>query len=181
MNRRLFFALWPPDEIRAELAAVSRSALQAAAVQAVPVTCYHLTLAFLGGGNRPAAWADQFAALAPAPVPEFELIFDCFGHWRGPRVLWIGARHCSLGLTRLVAQIRAVLDTLGVNYDDREFIPHVTLARKVMALPELEPPTPIHWPVRDFVLVESVTTAAGPDYTVVARFPAGSRHDPKHG
>ncbi len=181
MSRRLFFALWPPDEIRAELATVSRPALRATAGRAVSVPCYHMTLAFLVAGNRPDAWVDRFAELAPEPAPELELILDCFGHWRGPRVLWIGARHCSLGLTRLVAQIRAVLDTLGVNYDDREFIPHVTLARKVMALPELEPPTPIHWPVSDFVLVESVTTPAGPNYTVVARFPAGSRHDPKHG
>jgi 2'-5' RNA ligase len=167
-TRRLFFALWPSDAIRAALTDACRPALHACAGRVVPARHYHVTLAFLG--NQPAHQVEQLATMAAVTSPEFELVLDRFGHWLGSHVLWIGPHQCPAGLATLVMQIRVALDELGVSFDSHDFKAHLTLARKVRALPELEGPTPVHWPVSSFVLVESVTTPAGPGYQVVREF-----------
>lgn len=177
-TRRLFFALWPTDEIRAALIDAARPALRACAGRPVPPRHYHVTLAFLGNSNAPVERFDRLAEGVSVTPPGFELVFDRFGHWQGPRVLWIGPHRCPAGLTGLVAQIRAELDGLGISYDRRDFRAHMTLARKVTVLPELEAPVPVHWPVSAFVLVESVATPKGSVYKIVRRFQGGSRHDP---
>ena len=106
-GRRLFFALWPTDEIRAALTEASRPALRACAGRPVPQLNYHVTLAFLGQGDEPLVRFDRLAQMAADAPPCFELVLNCFGHWRGPRVLWIGPHRCPAGLTGLVAQLRA--------------------------------------------------------------------------
>jgi len=197
--RRLFFALWPSDELRTALVDACRPVLHACAGRAVPAQHYHVTLAFLG--DQPAEQVERLDAMASVAPPEFELVLDRFGHWRGPRVVWIGPSGCPDGLAMLVRQIRGELDALDIGYDGRDFRPHLTLARKVTTFPELKAPAPVHWPVRTFALVESVTMPDGPIYRVVRRFalsslsgsprsdgsfpdssfPRGSRHDPKQG
>jgi len=171
-TRRLFFALWPTDELRTALVDVCRPVLHAGAGRAVPAEHYHVTLAFLG--DQPAEQVERLDAMASVAPPEFELVLDRFGHWRGPRVVWLGPSECPAGLAMLVTQIRAELDALDVSYDSRDFRPHLTLARKVTTLPELKTPSPVHWPVRTFVLVESVTMPDGPIYRVVRRFALSS-------
>lgn len=168
VTRRLFFALWPDEETRAELGAVSRSALRACKSRAVPAQNYHLTLAFLG--DQSGQQVDRLATLASVAVPEFELLLDHFGHWHGSRVLWLGLHECPTGLAALVAQIRTELDGLGISYDRRDFRPHLTLARKVTAIPELEAPAPVQWRVSTYALVESVVTPAGSVYEVIKQY-----------
>jgi len=197
--RRLFFALWPTDELRTALVDAYRPVLRACHGRPVLAQHYHVTLAFLG--DQPAEQVERLDAMAAVAPGEFELVLDRIGHWRGPRVVWIGPSECPDGLAMLVTQIRAELDALDIRYDSRDFRPHLTLARKVTTLPELKAPAPVPWPVRSFVLVESVTTSDGPIYRVMRRFalsslsggtpsdssfpdgpfPRGSRHDPKQG
>ena len=184
-TRKLFFALWPPEEVRAALVTASRPALRACSgIRVVPAHQYHVTLAFLG--DQPAAQVDRLTAIESVAPPGFELILDRFGHWRRSQVLWIGPRECPAGLTALVGQIRGELESLGISHDRRGYRPHLTLARKVRTLPALDTSPAVHWPVRDFVLVESVTAPDGPVYEVIHRFasgsfPGGSRHDPNRG
>ena len=140
--------------------------------RAVPARRYHVTLAFLG--DLPAEQADRIPTMTSVASPGFDLVFDRFGSFgRGPRVLWIGPGECPKELATLVGQLRVELDDAGVGYDRRDFKPHVTLARKVTKLPELQPPQPVFWPVREFVLVESRSTADGPAYEVRRRYPIG--------
>jgi len=174
-TRKLFFALWPADDTRTALEAASRQALRACSGRPVPARQYHVTLAFLG--DQPAAQVDRLTArvtaMASGAPPAFELVLDRFGHWRRPRILWLGPRECPAGLTALVGQIRGELESLGISHDRRDFRAHLTLARKVGTLPELEIPSPVCWPVRDFVLVESVTAPDRPAYEVIHRFALG--------
>ena len=148
----------------------------------VPRQSYHVTLAFLGNCEAPLKRFDRLERIviesATESAPGFELVLDRFGHWRRPRVLWIGPTRYPPALAGLVAGIRTGLDELDVTYDHRAFNAHVTLVRKVTVLPELPEPEPILWRVDEFALVESTTTPEGPVYGVVRRFPAGSRHEP---
>ena len=177
-GRRLFFALWPTDEIRTALTEACRPALRMCAGRPVPPRHYHVTLAFLGNSDVPLARFDRLTEMAADAPSGFELVLDRCGHWRGPRVLWIGPTHCPAALTGLVAQLRAELDGMGIDYDRRDFNAHLTLARKVTVLPELQEPDSVHWRVNEFVLVESKVTQQGSVYEVVRRFSGGSRHEP---
>jgi 2'-5' RNA ligase len=54
--------------------------------------------------------------------------------------------------------------------EDREFVAHVTLARRGERPAALPPLPPIEWPVSDFVLVRSQPSAGGSNYAVLERF-----------
>ncbi|WP_200195665.1 2'-5' RNA ligase family protein [Halorhodospira abdelmalekii] len=56
----------------------------------------------------------------------------------------------------------------------RPFYPHVTVARKLKALPDLGPIEPIRWEVERFCLVASLATPVGVQYKVVRCYRAGT-------
>ncbi len=74
----------------------------------------------------------------------------------------------------LVDELRSVAGDCGFQVENRDFVPHVTLARKVRKLPhqwrEITGPD-IRWPVNDFVLVRSQTRAEGVEYEAVGSWP----------
>lgn len=177
-TRRLFFALWPDDPLRLALERATRTAVRRAGGRPVPPRNYHITLAFLG--NQPAELFDDIlAAGRRITAPPMALLLDTFHWWPKPRVFWFGPRKFPPALPRLSADLWAQMETLGLSRDRRPLQPHVTLARKVQSRPELAAPKPVPWPVRGFALIESISGDPGPEYSVVARFPVGSSHDPK--
>jgi 2'-5' RNA ligase len=177
LTRRLFFALWPEPATRQALVRATRKAVRRAGGRPVPPHNYHITLAFLG--NQPSALFDDIiAAGRHVSAPAMELCLDTFGCWPRPRVFWFGPAQCPPALTRLSADLWTQVETLGLSRDRRILQPHVTLARKVQRLPELDALKPVPWPVGAFMLIESISGDPGPEYSVVARFPLGSSHDP---
>ena len=181
VRRRLFVALWPDRAVRRALSTVSAPLLERCKGRPVPPANYHLTLAFIGTTT---AADEDFAALAGLACTPFELVLDRWGYWRRPRVLWLGPRDCPAPLAALAAGVRDVLSQADIGIDRQEFRPHLTLARKVPVFPAVDPPEPVHWTIRSFALVESLTTADGPRYRPLRKFSgppsAGSRHDPNH-
>jgi len=163
-TRRLFFALWPDEEIRREIVA-RRERLGRVSRRQVPAHNLHLTLVFLGNlANERVTGLETLAEAVQAPPSSLTL--DRFGWFPRPRVLWLGGE-APAALARLQAQLhRRVLES-GIRLDDRPFRPHVTLFRQVIRRPELPGPEPLIWPVRDFVLVESLP---GRPYRVVGRW-----------
>ena len=163
--RRLFFALWPDDALRAALAP-RLAELQPAdhdAGRPQSPSQWHVTLEFLG--PVPAARVSLAEAAAAAVRAEpFELEFDAIEHWRRPEVLCLVARDLPSPLGSLVSQLRAALAERGFEPERRAYRAHLTLARKVaraVVVPGFEP---IRWPAQDFALIESVTDRAGSRY-----------------
>jgi 2'-5' RNA ligase len=179
-TRRLFFALWPDSHTRRTLQRETRPAVRYCGGRAVPVENYHLTLAFLGNVDAQ-LFGDIVSAAAGVSVPVMDLALDCYGHWDKPRVFWMGLRRCPAQLTRLSRALWGSMEPLGLLPDRRIFRPHITLCRKVRVPPRILPPAPIRWSVKDAVLVESETGSGRANYTVVARFAAGSSSDPQLG
>jgi 2'-5' RNA ligase len=173
-TRRLFFALWPDEATRARLAAACAGAAQACGGRPVSPANYHLTLVFLGSVPADSLAALQAAVRDLAP-PAVELRLDTFGHFRGADVLWLGSREPAAEMTAFAAQLRARVQALGLPADGKPFQPHLTIARKLPSRPRRAPPAPLAvplaWPVRDFVLVDSVTDPAGARYEVLGRYP----------
>lgn len=170
MRLRLFYALWPPPEVRDALAAAARPLLDACHGRRVPKRNYHLTLAFLGG--VPAARLPELqAAVAGVAFEPFTLEIDCHGHFKGARVAWLGCRQAPAAAAALAENLRAALAPLGFQPDPRPFRPHLTVLRKCPGCDWEGEIEPVAWPVDGFVLARSETLPAGPVYHVVWPLP----------
>lgn len=164
-KRRLFFALWPRQEVRAALAAASHAVRQNASGRAVPDDNLHITLAFLGSVDDETFECVQRAAEALV-AESFDLVVDRAGWWRRTGILWLAPSRAPSALNRLVKALWDGLEPCGFWPDYRDFHPHLTIARRCRraALPDIEP---IPWPVSELTLLESHTGQRGARYTVV--------------
>lgn len=165
-RRRLFFALVPDTETRGRLADISAS-LPGELGRRVRPENLHLTLVFVGSADSELADCLQSRAATVEP-PEFCFTLDLLGHFPRSGVLWLGSRERSRPLLDLVGALVAALEPCGFRPERRPFAPHVTLMRKVRRrgrLPELDA---LEWRVREFVLMESITTDEGVRYQAVS-------------
>ena len=171
---RLFFALWPSPETAEALAGVACEEVRRLGGKATRAETIHLTLAFLG--EQPAERLPEvIAAARKVRTAPFELVIDQLGVWRHNRLLWTGCQSLPGELTVLVEGLRVALHQPAIRFDveHRRFMPHLTLVRKLPEAafpPSLPPISPLVWRCERFVLVQSVLSAAGPNYRVVADF-----------
>ncbi len=169
-KRRLFFALWPDDETRAAVIGATRTLVERAPGRTTPDENLHLTLAFLGDVGEA-----EFARLQQISAPlsgGFQLAIDTLEFRRRPRLLWAVPGAVPAALLGLESWLWGRLGDLGIQRERRTYRPHMTLARRVdYGGGEL---TPVRWPVREFVLVESLLGPPHSTYTVVKSWPLRS-------
>ncbi len=166
---RLFFALWPDEPLRQQLAGRSKPIVQAADGRQVPAENLHITLAFLGNVDaRQRECVDDMAEAITCPP--FELMLDRVGHWARSRVLWLAPGSSPL-IHRLAEALHMGASACGLSLDSRPYRPHLTLMRKVSCVPEALMVTPIYWPVSSFVLLRSVPLPRGVRYDVLREWP----------
>ena len=165
-SRRLFFALWPDAQVRAQLVEVSRHWAR----RPVADDKLHMTLLFLGGCSEQERICYSEVASSIRCKP-FELYLDYLGGWPRAGIQWLGASQMPEALAGLVASLTTVLAPCGFEAEKRPFVAHVTLARKVRQPKVKAGLEAIRWPVRDFVLVESAVDAGGSRYEVLQRWP----------
>ena len=167
--QRLFFALWPPPRLVPALVDLVRCHTPPRA-RPTPPANLHVTLAFVGPVQvETRACLERVAATVRGE--SFELVLECLGAWPGPGILWLAPAQPPAALLRLVADLGRALQACGYDPEPRPYRPHVTLARKLGDMPPATTVPPLRWPVRDFVLAESVTGPEGPRYRVLARWP----------
>ena len=172
---RLFFALWPDDATREALNQAGKWLHQHWGGRRMRADTLHITLAFLG--STPAAQLDALFACADAVQTEaFELVLEQAGYWRHNRIGWLGARQTPPQHVELVGTLNAALQAAGYSVDTRPHVPHVTLLRK-SAGGEIPECLPVRWPIREFVLVKSVTESDGAHYEVMRRWALRGRGD----
>ncbi|MBW8458436.1 MAG: RNA 2',3'-cyclic phosphodiesterase [Thiobacillus sp.] len=166
---RLFFALWPDETTRHALDRTGKWLHQHWGGRRMRAETLHITLAFLG--STPADQLDALTACADTVRTDaFELVLDQAGYWRHNRIGWLGASQTPPPYVELVGALNAALREAGYCVDARPHVPHVTLLRNSVggAVPECEP---VHWPIRDFVLVVSRRESDGMHYDVIRRWP----------
>ena len=170
MSSRYFFALWPPGELREELARKLREHSKRAGGRRVPPGNYHITLVYLGPvGEEPLACLRGAAGkLHGSP---FVLSLDHGGWWRRPQVGWIGTAEVPEALKALQAALNGAVRACGLKGDERPYVPHLTVLRKLRRPFHLRLEPALEWPVRDFVLVESADVGGGVEYRVLERWP----------
>jgi 2'-5' RNA ligase len=172
-TERLFFALWPSAETRAALVQAVKPLRESANGRAIPPENYHLTLAFLD--SVPVATISEVITVARnVSFLPFELTLDCYGIFEQPKVLWYGCSAVPDPVRGLVANLRSSLNGLVKLRPERSFCPHVSVVRKMSALPQLAPPAKLVWQASDFALVRSDYGPGHAIYTVLQRFSAAS-------
>ncbi len=170
--KRLFFALWPDDEVRAALAALwQRHTVQRG--KPVRPENLHITLVFLGPVDDERRSCLESAAGELGGEP-FTLVLDQLSWWSRPRVMWVGPSQMAPALPSLVGDLKLACEGCGFEPERRPYRAHMTLARKVphaRVPPQIEP---IAWHVGSFALVESKTLPAGAEYSVLRTWALGS-------
>ncbi len=172
---RLFFALWPDAATRAALDSLAREVATETRGRAVATDNLHLTLAFLG--ERPAAMVpDLCASVAAIEVSRFRLSLDDIGCWRKAGIAWLASTESAPQLLALRERVVQALATQRIVIEERRFVPHATLARRIESVIARRLATPISWQVESFALVASTLKPEGVRYDVLKAWPdPGSR------
>jgi len=177
-RRRVFFAFWPPEETLHALDALAAAAAQHSGGRRMRRDTLHMTLAFIGAVSpgQLAVLREIAGILAGAA---FDLQVDRVGYWPHKRIVWAGCSRVPSRQRRLFDALAVQLAEAGFVLDGHPFVPHVTLVRNAHCnkLPELT--QPIHWSVREFVLVESLLQSSGARYRLLDRWPLQSVPDKK--
>jgi 2'-5' RNA ligase len=169
-NRRLFFAFWPTDAVRARLAVEAQA--HAALGRVIAARNLHATAVFLG------AVPDERVELVRKTAKltrtgRFLLHLDRMEFWRRAKLICLMTERTPPELLSLVESLRIGLRERGFELHDhhRTFRPHVTLVRDVARGPAAAAVTQLQWPVESFVLVESKVSQHGSEYTVLEEWP----------
>jgi 2'-5' RNA ligase len=171
-RQRLFFALWPDEAVRRQLAGY-KPLLRGCGGRPVAPGNLHITLAFLGSVDAATRRCMEQAA-DTISLPPFTLLLNELGFWRRPQVVWLGTDVPPEPLLSLAAALKQAMLACALEPDARPFQAHLTLMRKARRAPEGEPPAGITWPVSDFALVVSETRPEGVRYEVVRRWDLSS-------
>ena len=162
---RLFFALWPDDDVTQQLSRVACQLNLEGRSRRVNPKNYHVTLAFVGEVEAPG-----FAVLQQIGrslgVPRFTFACDSLEYWQESRVVVAAAQVVPPALHDFWIRLN---DAIGL---PRERLrAHVTLARKVAQAPVLQAMSSIVWRATHFCLIRSDTGGVESAYTVLDTWP----------
>lgn len=145
----------------------------------------HLTLKFLG--HTPETMIENIKSeisKISSTIKPFKLLIDktgCFPKKERPRVLWLGVRGNTLALNDLFLRIDKEMNKIGFPCLDKEFIPHITLAR--VKYPQKHTPDistflkssydPIDFTADRVQFLTSELLPSGTFYTLLGSFPLG--------
>lgn len=170
-SRRLFFALWPMDEFRADLVSATQNIARDSGGRVIPPENLHVTLLFLGQVPNTRFDAVQQAADALAHAPAFELSFDRVEVWGRANLLCLTTSTTPPAAAALADKLGHSLRDERAETSEREFRPHITLARDLPRRRQPEAVQPSLMKVNDFVLVDSRPGPSGSRYEVLRRWP----------
>ena len=167
--KRLFFALWPDNAVRGQLAQAAEL-LPVNTGRRVPPDNFHITLVFLGNVQEQVI-PELAAAAERLRQPGFPLQIDRYGWWKRAKVAWLAPATTPVSLLDLVKQINQLSISAGLSVDKRDYHPHLTVARKVTRPITGLTFEPIQWDIKGFHLIESVTHQQGASYQVIRSWP----------
>ena len=167
---RLFFALWPDDDVRFQIVEnLRRFELDRNKSRPVTPGNLHLTLHFVGNVSiAEMKCLDRQARQVKAE--KFDLSLDYSGYFKKPKVLWLACRTVPRALIDLQQNLGRQIAECEYTPEERPYSPHLTVARKIYQAPEPVAVAAIHWQVDRFVMVESISDFAGVRYEVVKSY-----------
>ncbi len=146
----------------------------------------HLTLKFLG--EIPRKRVDQVIEVARECCSRHRSFVlnisgkGAFPNLRRPRVLWVGVHGDLEAVKDLHSDLESGLQDIGFPAEDRNFSPHITVARLKGSVPSTALGNflkgnislgPIH--VNEIIVFQSKLSSSGPTYIPLARIPLPER------
>ncbi|MFB6121712.1 MAG: RNA 2',3'-cyclic phosphodiesterase [Halobacteriaceae archaeon] len=179
---RLFVSVDLPARLADDVAAVQDALRDASGLRFTDPAQAHVTLAFLGDVAEDEVPDIEDAldrAVERAEVTPFEATVGGLGVFPSLdyiSVVWVGFEDGGEQLGRLHDAVEAELEPLGFEPEDRDFTPHVTIARMdhaggkdlVQEVVEEQSPTVGEMTVAEIRLTESTLTDGGPVYSTVS-------------
>lgn len=131
---RLFTALDVPASAHEQIRSLTTDAFEA---RWTPPEKYHVTLRFIGEvtEERAETIADALREVRAAPVTLRPRGLTAFPSRRKPRVLVVSLEKTP-ALSSLYQAVEEALEAVGVSPEDRDYHPHLTIARLKQAHPE---------------------------------------------
>lgn len=129
----------------------------------------HMTLVFLGR-ITPEQMACARQVADDIAADPFVLELDRTGYWKRPRIHWCAPKRTPEPLSRLVRTLQSGLTACGLQPEDREYRPHVTLARKAESVDNVALDASIIWQPREFVLAGSPPGDKLPRYRILDKW-----------
>jgi len=182
---RLFVSVDLPEDLADDVAAVQDRLRDASGLRFTDPGQAHVTLQFLG--DVPESRVDDLgdaleSAVSDADVAPFDASFEGLGVFPSldyVSVVWLGVGEGSEALAALHDAVEAEFASRGFDSDDREFTPHVTLARMehaggkdlVQRVVSESHPEAGTARVESVRLTESTLTDDGPVYETVRTVP----------
>ena len=159
VTRNVFFALVPDAATRGAMARTTDALRARHALRGrwLKPARYHMTLHFLGTFPELPLQLVGAACEAAGRVRQaaFDLVLDRAGHFPGG-IGWLGCAGEG-PLHGLWQELRRELEASGVGmHGHAAFKPHVTVLRDAHGILPDEGIAPLAWPVREFVLIDSV-------------------------
>lgn len=177
---RLFVAVPVPHERLAELGrATEHLRKRWPDARWIPAANQHLTLRFLGATplDLIASLGHVLETLSATARPEEILLrgFGAFPTAARARVLWAGIDDPAGLLSGLARSLDDALERLGFEPEERDYTPHLTLARfrgsvRFAELPS-NVPAPEPFPVTEMILYRSHISSKGARYEPLAHYP----------
>lgn len=177
-TRRLFFALWPTNQVRQSIVETFSQLPQPVKGRIMQPHNLHVTLHFIGSVTEEVKNCMHTAAQTISSN-SFECDLDRFGSFRRARILWMGCQTAPAELIQLHHKLAVALESCGYQSEKRVFSPHLTLMRKYVSPPANQITRQIAeqidfsipWRVEEFVLIESITYKEGVNYQVIEKYP----------
>jgi len=159
---RLFVAIQLSDEMKKAIGQTLH-ALKQKGVRGnyVPLQNLHLTLAFIGERDDPAAVKKALEGIVIKP---FKLSLSDMGTFGD--LLWVGMKG-NQGLSSAVKAVREALDASGIDYDRKKFKPHITIIRKASGNWKQVPATKSDMMVQRISLMKTTFKDGKPVYTEI--------------
>jgi 2'-5' RNA ligase len=183
--KRLFVAIGiVADDGLKDLVSYLKENLAGDRINWVNLENIHLTLKFLG--ETPSYRIEQIvAALEEVAAVNKSIEYSLskcgiFGSRYDPRVIWLGADKHPEAILKLGKDVIDAMHHAGFDRDRQNYVPHLTLGRikqisdKQHFQKVISETKPIEYQtlkINEFRLYESVLKAAGPIYSILARFP----------
>lgn len=187
---RAFLAFPIPPEVKRYLNGVAkRMASRVEGVKWVGEEGQHITVKFFGdlddGLAREMETTLSPIGLSYGPFPVNLQRIDAFPGRKRARVIVVTLSQGVDNIGTIFHAIESFLSALGVEKEERNLIPHITLGRRRVPAPLLERDVPdldeVSFSIDRLVLFRSTLTPKGPIYDRVWEIPLKGRRDGKDG
>lgn len=165
-TKRLFFALWPDHRQRDRMRDFISPVAKLIEGKAIERRNWHITLAYIG--DFPVDRIDELHEAKQAiSVEPFRLRFDRLEFWPRPKVAALVTPIVPPEMQLLVEALQGAVFAAGIEFDQRTYRPHVTIAKNARSFETLRlaQSATIEW--SNFELVESISEPGGVTYRPV--------------